>query len=138
MKNNLVVVLTIFLAGCASQSTRAYFDLDKDHPDYLTQECQKAIEDTNVHDDLKLVRTIVSPVVLFFTGGAALPIVVAGNAGLDYADRSDASAMNSWCGGRVSTDEEIAQGVAEGVALSVVTSAIPTPTLPQAATTTTK
>jgi len=64
---------------------------------------------------------IASPVALVLSGGVLLPAVIAANAGLDTADRIDASRMEIHCGGKGKTAEEIATGVVGGAALGIVT-----------------
>jgi len=64
---------------------------------------------------------IASPVALVLSGGVLLPAVIAANAGLDTADRIDASRMEIHCGGKGKTAGEIATGVVGGAALGIVT-----------------
>lgn len=123
----LSAVLTIAvlgaLSGCASHSGKTYADLDRDNPYFHSTQCQKAARDIEVHDDIKLVRTIVSPVAIVLSGGLLLPAVFAANVGLDTVDRVDASRMEIHCGGEGKSPTQIAEGVAKGAAFGLATSA---------------
>lgn len=117
----LLFVIAGLLAGCASTSSRTFSGLSRDHPAFHSDECRIAAEDTRVHDELKLVRMIASPVALVLSAGSLLPAVIAANAGLDTADRIDASRMEVHCGGKGKSAGEIATGVVGGAALGIVT-----------------
>lgn len=111
------------LAGCASTSAKTYAQLDRDHPSFHTDTCQEAIRYTEVHDDLKILRSIASPVVVWLPGGVLFPAVMAANVGLDTVDRVDASKLEVQCGGQGKTAGQIAEGVATDAALGLATSA---------------
>jgi hypothetical protein len=116
------LLLTVgMLTGCASTSSRTFSGLSRDHLAFHSDECRIAAEDTRVHDELKLVRMIASPVALVLSAGSLLPAVIAANAGLDTADRIDASRMEIHCGGKGKSAGEIATGVVGGAALGIVT-----------------
>jgi uncharacterized protein YceK len=116
------LLLTVWiLGGCASTSSRTFSGLNRDHPAFHSDEFRIAAEDTRVHDELKLVRMIASPVALVLSAGSLLPAVIAANAGLDTADRIDASRMEIHCGGKGKSAGEIATGVVGGAALGIVT-----------------
>ena len=123
------------LLGCASTSGEAYSQLDRSRPEYHSEQCQGAIRDIEVHDGLKLVRSVVSPVAVVLSGGAEqprdlqlsggmlLPAVFAANVGLDTVDRVDASKMEVVCGGEGKSAEQIATGVVKGAAFGLATGA---------------
>ena len=119
----IVLGVSIFalLSGCASTSSKTFSALDRDHPAFHSDACRTAADDTRLHDELKLARMIASPVALVLSGGVLLPAVIAANAGLDTADRIDASRMEIHCGGKGKTAGEIATGVVGGAALGIVT-----------------
>ncbi|NBW00194.1 MAG: hypothetical protein EBR85_00500 [Betaproteobacteria bacterium] len=109
------------LSGCASTSSKTFSRLDRGHPAFHSDACRTAADDTRVHDELKLARMIASPVALVLSGGALLPAVIAANAGLDTADRIDASRMEIHCGGKGRSAGEIATEVVGGAALGIAT-----------------
>ena len=111
------------LLGCASTSGEAYSQLDRSRPEYHSEQCQGAIRDIEVHDGLKLVRSVVSPVAVVLSGGMLLPAVFAANVGLDTVDRVDASKMEVVCGGEGKSAEQIATGVVKGAAFGLATGA---------------
>jgi uncharacterized protein YceK len=119
----LVSTVSVFvlISGCASTSSKTFSKLDRDHPAFHSDACRTAADDTRLHDELKLARMIASPVALVLSGGVLLPAVIAANAGLDTADRIDASRMEIHCGGKGKTAGEIATGVVGGAALGIVT-----------------
>jgi len=119
----LVSAVSVFvlISGCASTSSKTFSKLDRDHPAFHSDACRTAADDTRLHDELKLARVIASPVALVLSGGVLLPAVIAANAGLDTADRIDASRMEIHCGGKGKTAGEIATGVVGGATLGIVT-----------------
>lgn len=113
----------VVLSGCASTSGQTFATLNRDHPAYESEQCQSAIRETEVHDDLKIVRIIVSPVAVIASGGLLLPAVFAANVGLDTFDRVDASKMDRRCGGEGQSAGQIAEGVVKGAAFGLATNA---------------
>lgn len=118
-----LLLLAALTSGCASHSGKTYATLNRDDPYFRSPECQQAARDIEIHDDLKLVHTIVSPVAVIMSGGLLLPAVFAANVGLDTADRVDASRMEIHCGGQGQSPIQIAEGVAKGAAFGLATSA---------------
>jgi hypothetical protein len=118
-----VSLLLTALCGCASQSELASIRLDRDHPKFKTRGCQDALAAAETHKEIKNTRMVVSPVLLFFSGGLLLPVVAA-NAGLDTADQVDAAKIAENCGGKPKTNDQIASDVAVGAAVGVATSTL--------------
>ena len=118
------VALAACLGGCASQSELAALRLDPSHPHYRSVGCQSSIAGGTVHRDVKNVTMVATPVLLVLSGGLLLPVLAA-NAGLDAADRIDASNMATRCGGRGESGSEIAGSVVTGAALGAATGLAP-------------
>ena len=118
------VALAACLGGCASQSELTALRLDPGNPKYRSEDCQRSIEGGTVHRDIKSVTMVATPVLLVVSGGLLLPVLAA-NAGLDAADRIDASNMANRCGGRGESGAEIAGSVAAGAALRAATGLAP-------------
>ena len=117
------LLLLSALAGCASQSELTARRLDRDNPKFKTAGCQDSLSAAEAHRDIKKVRTIASPVLLFVSGGLLLPVLAA-NAGLDTVDHIDAAKMADNCGAQSQTNAEIATDVALGTAVGVATSGL--------------
>lgn len=126
MSGRLIVplLLCLPLAGCVSTSSSTFAELNRDHPKFQSQDCQTAADDTRVHDELKLLRTLLSPIAVAVSGGMLLPAVVVANVSFDTADRVDASRMELHCGGEGKTAVDIAQGVVGGAALGLATGSV--------------
>ncbi|MFM7483975.1 MAG: hypothetical protein ACKO2S_06930, partial [Burkholderiaceae bacterium] len=122
-------LLLAALTGCASQSEMTAIRLDRDNPKFKSAGCQDSLSSAETHKDIKMARTIASPVLLFFSGGLLIPVVAA-NAGLDTVDHVDAAKIAESCGGKPQTKAEMATDVAVGAAVGVATSAINPITLP--------
>ena len=118
------VALAASLGGCASQSELTALRLNPDHPKYRSEACQNSIEGSTVHRDIKSVTMVATPVLLVVSGGLMLPLLAA-NAGLDAADRIDASNMATRCGSRGESGSEIAGSVATGAVLGAATGLAP-------------
>jgi hypothetical protein len=117
------LLLLSAVTGCASQSELTARRLDRDNPKYKTAGCQDSLSAAEAHRDIKNVRTIASPVLLFVSGGLLLPVLAA-NAGLDTVDHVDAAKMAENCGAQAQTNAEIATDVALGTAVGVATSGL--------------
>lgn len=132
----IAVLLTASLtAGCVSTSSKTFAELDRDHPKFESKDCRVAADDTRVHDELKLLRSLISPLAVMISGGLLVPVVVA-NVSFDTADRLDASRMEVHCGGEGKSAIDIAQGVVGGAAFGLATGAamnavgpLPVPTM---------
>lgn len=120
-RSTVLFSLCLLLAGCVSTSSSTFAELDRNHPKFQSQDCQTAADDTRVHDELKLIRTMISPIAVVLSGGVLLPAVVVANVSLDTADRLDASRMEVHCGGEGKTAVDIAQDVVGGAALGLAT-----------------
>ncbi|MCX7210887.1 MAG: hypothetical protein NTZ99_11060 [Burkholderiales bacterium] len=118
-----VMLLSLALAGCASESELAAIRLDTSHPLYKSKACQQALSTVQNHKDAKSVSTVATPVLVFLSGGLLLPMVAA-NAGLDTVDRVDASNLEMRCGGKGKTREEITEKVVGGAALGLAGGAV--------------
>lgn len=112
------------MGGCASHSSNAVLFLDAEKPQYQTADCQRALQDASVHDDIKLTRMFVTPVAVFLSGGVLALPAIAANAGLDTADHLSASYISQTCGGQGKSAEQIGTEVAKGVAVGVVLSGV--------------
>ena len=120
----LVFVLLLVLSGCASQTRLAVDSLDERHPVRSTEVCQHATHLATLHDDIKLTRTLGSPVVLLAAGGPAFFPVWVLNMGLDTFDRLDASHVNEACGYQATPTQDIAERVILGGGFDLFTSGI--------------
>ncbi len=120
----LSLVLAVLLGGCASQSELAALRLDTNNPQYRSEDCQSSIAGSAVHRDIKNITMVAAPVLVVLSAGLLLPVVAA-NAGLDAADRIDASNLTNRCGGQGESGGEIAGSVAAGAALGVATGLAP-------------
>jgi hypothetical protein len=121
---SLMLVLLHGLTGCASQSELTAIHLDPDHPQYKTRSCQNSLAASERHKEIKSAAMIATPALLLLSGGLLLPVVAA-NAGLDAADRVDASAMADRCGGKGQRASDIARDVAIGASVGVATGGLP-------------
>ena len=109
------------LTGCASQSELTSIWLDPDHPQYKSRDCQNSLATADRHREAKTASAVATPALLLLSGGLLLP-VVAVNAGLDAADRFDASDMAANCGSKGQNASEIAKDVAIGATLGAAAS----------------
>ena len=124
MPQALVMVLVALLAGCASQTRLAVNSLDDSHPGRSSPVCEHATRLAGLHDDIKLSRTVGSPVLVMAVGGAAFIPVWLLNMGLDAFDRLDASHVNVSCGYEPTPTQNIAEGVILGGGFNLFTSGI--------------
>lgn len=110
-----LALAALVLSGCASQSRKTLANLDMSHPRYASRECQMAMGQARLHDDIKQTRIFASPAVLLLSGGSLFLPVMAINAGLDTADHLEASDMSVSCGGPETPNGDIAKEVLLGV-----------------------
>lgn len=103
------------LTACSSQSRKTSANLDMSNPRYASRECQMALGQVQLHDDIKQSRIMASPVLLLLGGSSLFLPVMALNAGLDTADHLEASDISVYCGGAETSNAEIAKEVLLGV-----------------------
>ena len=120
----LIPLLTSGLSGCASYTAVAAKKLDPNHPRYQREECVASVEKkVEVQEDIKLARTVATPVVLLLSAGLALPVVAA-NVGLDVNDQRTAAQLTELCSDKKVGNEDIAIEVGKNAALSAVTQSL--------------
>jgi hypothetical protein len=119
-----VLVILIGLTGCASQSELTAIHLDANHPQYHSRSCQNSRAASERHKEVKTAALVATPALLLLSGGLLLPVVAA-NAGLDAADRLDASTMAESCGGQGQSTSDIIKDVAIGASVGAATGGLP-------------
>jgi hypothetical protein len=120
----ILICSLLALTGCASQSGKTFATLDRSNPAFKSSFCQQTIRETEIHDDFKLLRSLLSPVAVVLSGGTLFPAVVVANAGFDTADRVDASRMDERCGGQAHAPIRIAEDVVRGVTIDLLTTVV--------------
>jgi len=120
MKFSLPLV-SIFLVACASQSSKTVASLDKSKSAFSSESCARAVETADRQEDIKLTRTVASPLLVVLSGGLLAIPVVAANVGLDVADNVNASDIAVACGGEAKSTKEIAVNVGRGAAMGLAT-----------------
>lgn len=111
----------VFLVACASQSSKTVSTLDKSRAAYATEDCAKAIHTADTQENIKLGRTITSPLLAVLSGGILAVPIIAANIGLDVADNINASDIAVACGGESKSSKEIAVNVGRGAAMGLMT-----------------
>jgi hypothetical protein len=106
--------------GCASHSTQMARDLDKSKPEYRSAACQQTLGEVWVHQDIKNITTVSTPVLALAAGPVmAVPLFLA-HVGLGAVDRVDAATLARRCGAPVPGVLDISTGVATDAALGVL------------------
>lgn len=111
----------VFLVACASQSSKTVSTLDKSSAAYATEDCAKAIHTADTQENIKLGRTITSPLLAVLSGGILAVPIIAANIGFDVADNINASDIAVACGGESKSSKEIAVNVGRGAAMGLMT-----------------
>jgi hypothetical protein len=114
-------ILSVLLVSCASQSAKTVANLDKARPAFHSEKCATAVETADRQEDIKLSRTIASPLLVVLSGGLLAVPVVAANVGLDVADNVNASDISVACGGEGKSTKEIVVNVGRGAAMGLTT-----------------
>jgi hypothetical protein len=117
----LLPLISVFLVACASQSSKTVASLDKSKSAFKSESCSKAVETVDRQEDIKLTRTVASPLLVVLSGGLLAVPVVAVNVGLDVADNVNASDIAVACGGEAKSTKEIVVNVGRGAAMSLTT-----------------
>jgi hypothetical protein len=108
------------LCGCASHTTETAKQLDKSKPEYQSRACQQTLGEVWIHQDIKNVTTVATPVLAFAAGPvSAIPLLMA-HVGLGAADRVDAATLASRCGGPAPGVVTIGAGIASDAALGIL------------------
>ena len=127
LRFGISVVLLGALAGCASQTRSVVDGLDVKDPAYTQEACQQSRALADTYDDIKVTRTIGSPLILVMAGPAAFLPVLAANVGLDTLDHLDASHVSVVCGGFETPTYNMMERVFLGLGLNVLTQGIRAP-----------
>lgn len=112
-------LLCLALSACTSQSRKTSSNLDMNHPNYTSRECQMALGRAQLHDTIKQSRVIASPVAVLLSGGSLFLPMLALNASLDTVDHLEASDISVYCGGPETSNTEIAKEVLMGVGFGI-------------------
>ena len=116
----LCVVFAISLVGCASNTRTMAESINPANEKFKDPACQRSFDLANLHDDIKLTRTIATPSLLLLTGGAYLIPLVGVNMGLDALDHVDASHVSNVCGGFATPSNNIWEKVLLGAGFGVL------------------
>ena len=117
-----LLITTLWLSGCASQSSLTAASLDPHHPSYKSPACQDKLGSVWIHQDIKNTSMVSAPVIVLAAGPiAAIPVMLA-HLGLGTLDRMDAAALAQRCGGEAPSDLELAGRIAGDAALGLATS----------------
>ena len=116
----LCVVCAISLAGCASNTRTMAESINPATEKFKDPACQRSFDLANLHDDIKLTRTIATPSLLLLTGGTYLIPLVGVNMGLDALDHVDASYVSKVCGRFATPSNNIWEKVLLGAGFGVL------------------
>lgn len=114
--------MCLFVAGCASQTTITYNNLNPSHLWYDSNECKSHRESIDEIETTKWVNFIISPIAVIASGAMLIPAALATNTTLDWDDKTYANNMSKWCGGDYISQEKIEEGVAVNTVWNVVKS----------------
>lgn len=115
------ILLVLGVAGCASH-TRSMADSIQPYSEKFTDPaCRRSVELANLHDDIRLTRTLATPTLLLLTGGGYLVPLLGLNMGLDALDQLDASHVSQVCGGFPTPALNILEKVVLGAGFSLFT-----------------
>ena len=131
VKLALLLMVTLFLGGCASQSSKAIAKLDSASPAFSSAPCESARQHAWLHDEAQKNKLWAGPSVIFLAGPVAVIPVLATSIGLNSADHLQSNDITRHCGGQPLTTNELTQNIAMDATLSVAVGGIAPAMLPK-------
>jgi hypothetical protein len=115
-----LVLLTCSLVACASNTRTMADSINPQTQNFKEPACQRSFQLAEMHDDIKLSRTIATPTLLVLSGGSLFFPLLGINMGLDALDHLDASHVSRVCGGFATPSENILEKVLLGAGFGVL------------------
>lgn len=120
----MLLVTALFLAGCASQSSKAIAKLDSGSTAFSSEQCENARQNAWFHEEAQKNKLWAGPSVILLAGPIAVIPVLATNIGLSSADHIQANDITRQCGGQPLNQTELNQNIAIDAAVSVAVGGI--------------
>ena len=120
----LLLIGVLVLQGCASHSSKVVADLSNEGEVFNSPACQNVRQIAGLHDDVKNIKTVAGPALLIMAGPVLLVPVLFANLGLSTADHLSANDIRAECGGIPLTADQLTQGIARDVGISVLSGAV--------------
>ena len=120
----ILLVGSLLLGACASQSSKAIANLDSSSPEFSSAPCQNARQNAWFYDEANKTKLWAGPSVIFLAGPLAFIPVLATNIGLNSADHIQANDISTQCGGQPLTQKALSQNIALDATISVAVGGI--------------
>jgi hypothetical protein len=108
------------LVACASNTRTMADSISPETQQFKTPACQRSFQLAEMHDDIKMSRTIATPTLLVLSGGSLFFPLLGINIGLDALDHLDASHVSKACGGFATPSENILEKVLLGAGFGIL------------------
>lgn len=115
-----LLVVACSLVACASNTRTMADSISPETQQFKTPACQRSFQLAEMHDDIKMSRTIVTPTLLVLSGGTLFFPLLGINIGLDALDHLDASHVSKACGGFATPSENILEKVLLGAGFGIL------------------
>jgi hypothetical protein len=115
-----LLVMACSLVACASNTRTMADSINPETQQYKSPACQRSFQLAEMHDDIKMSRTIVTPTLLVLSGGSLFFPLLGINIGLDALDHLDASHVSKACGGFATPSENILEKVLLGAGFGIL------------------
>ena len=115
-----LLVMACSLVACASNTRTMADSISPETQQFKTSACQRSFQLAEMHDDIKMSRTIVTPTLLVLSGGSLFFPLLGINIGLDALDHLDASHVSKACGGFATPSENILEKVLLGAGFGIL------------------
>jgi hypothetical protein len=115
-----LLMMACSLVACASNTRTMADSINPETQQYKTPACQRSFQLAEMHDDIKMSRTIATPTLLVLSGGSLFFPLLGINIGLDALDHLDASHVSKACGGFATPSENILEKVLLGAGFGIL------------------
>ena len=115
-----LLMMACSLVACASNTRTMADSINPETQQYKTPACQRPFQLAEMHDDIKMSRTIATPTLLVLSGGSLFFPLLGINIGLDALDHLDASHVSKACGGFATPSENILEKVLLGAGFGIL------------------
>jgi len=115
-----LLVMACSLVGCASNTRSMADSISPETQQFKTPACQRSFQLAELHDDIKMSRTIATPTLLVLSGGSLFFPLLGINMGLVALAHIAASPVSKACGGFATPSENIFEKVLIGAGFGIL------------------
>jgi hypothetical protein len=124
MKVLTIIFSSFFFSACASHSFKAASNLDVSDKKFESDHCQKTLKVADRHQNMKLLRVVLSPIAVLGTGGLLTLPVLAANSVAEVTDNFHSASVLESCSNSKKSNETILADSATNIGINFLSGGI--------------